>query len=385
MRAPFALTLWRTFSRGRRAHHTWRSFVDTFVKDPEVVRDKKSVAGFSLASFQENKRTLSRVEQVHALVFDFDNGDTTFKQAVKLFADTAKIVYTTFSHTTDHPKLRLILPFPRPVSADEYARVWDWAAKKITSAGHMLDEAARDASRFWYLPSHKPKAPYEWRELSGSLIDLEGALRAVPHTPPSISLLGADTASRRPPRKWAEVDGEAAKTFFGRAFEHAGLAFYDPLENGALPVVCPWFKEHTTGDEGDSSTVIFPPTTSAQWGLFHCSHAHCAQRTTLDLLDVLPSTALDAARKDHGSGLVRVKIRAGWTQKLDSLPGVPALERMIMRCYPNGGGPPLVWTVKIGSRAHTAGLDGMSVEELQGRRVDLVLRGREISWGRLAP
>lgn len=387
MSAPLIVTLWRTFSRGRREEHTWRSFIDTFIRDPEVVRDKKKVAGFSLASFVDNRRALPRVEQVHALILDFDNGDTTVKQAARLLPDVCGVTYTTFRHTAEHPKLRVIFLLRRPVNASEYARIWAWVADKITRAKRVLDESTRDASRFWYLPSHPPGATYEWRELKGAPLDVEKALSENgAHLRPFLA--AAPARERQAPLpssgKGCVCVGSAAQSFFGRVFERAGMVCGE-LDNEALAVVCPWANEHTSGVDGDSSTVIFPPTTEAGWGLFHCSHAHCARRVTADLLDVLPLKALDAARREHGSGLIRAKIRAGFVQHLGALPELPALERFVLRCYPNGGGPPWVWTVKIGSRAHVEGLNALPIMALRGCWVDLAVREREITWGRLVP
>ena len=381
---PFFLTLWRTFSRGRRARYSWSEFVDTFVADPEVVREKESVAGFSLASFEGDRRTLSRVEQVHALTLDFDQGDTTVEQALRLLPEVRGVTYTTFSHTPEHPKLRVIYPFSRPVDAGEYERIWLWIADKI-GAKHALDEATRDASRFWYLPSHKPDAPYEWQTMKGSALDVPAVLKESWHTPPSFSF-PAKPLERRPkafsPRKVRVCDGSADESFFGRAFTAADMAF-ELLDNGALSVICPWAKEHTSGVDGDSSTVVFPPTSEARWGLFHCSHAHCVHRTAYDLLDVLPAAALEEARREHGAGFVRACVRSGWIQNLIALPGFPALDRLVLHCYPDGGGAPLIWTVKIGSRAHVEGLGALSADALRRQNVDLALRGREIVWGRL--
>jgi hypothetical protein len=380
-----ALTLWRSFSRGRREQRTWGSFIDTFVKDPEVVRDKRKVAGFSLAAFLENRRTLPRVEQVYALILDFDEGDTTIRQAAQLLPGVRGVTYTTFRHTKDYPKLRVIFPLSRPVDADEYARVWTWVADKITRAKRVPDESTRDASRFWYLPSHAPGAPYEWHELNGVALDVPRVLEE------SKSILSRPfpalvTRVPAPLRKRTGVCDDfqpADQSFFGRAFEQAGMSF-GLLDNGALPVACPWASQHTGGVDGDSSTVVFPATTHSGWGLFHCSHAHCVERTTFDLLDVLPADALDKARRHHGSGVVRAKIRAGWMQHLEARQEFDALDRFILRCYPNGGGPPLIWTVKIGSRAHVEGLDAQPLRALRGRMVDLAVRGREITWGRFA-
>jgi hypothetical protein len=120
--------------------------------------------------------------------------------------------------------------------------------------------------------------------------------------------------------------------------------------------------------------------------MFKCSHAHCARRTTLDLLDVLDPTALAAARREHGAGLVRAHVRAGFVQRLEALEEFAALDRFVLRCYPQGGGAPLVWTVKLGSKTHMEGLEALPLRALRRRRVDLAVRGRcEITWGRIVP
>ena len=385
--STFIMTLWRTFSRGRRTKHTWRSFIDTFVQDPEVVRDKRKVAGFSLACFENNRRTLSRVEQVHALVLDFDNGDTTVKQASKLFPETASVIYTTFSHSPKCPKLRIILPFEKSLSAEEYARVWDWASRRIIKAGHALDESTRDASRFWFLPSHQPGAPYEWKELNGKPFDVATALKEVTSLtrplpgPSTAEKAGAPLHPRGNGRVSVIDDTVADQTFFGRAFVLADMAF-DVLDNDMLPVICPWAKTHTTGEDGDSSTVIMPPTTDAGLGLFHCSHAHCVRRTTLDLLDALPVAALEAARKEHGRGFVRARIIDGWVQRLESLPDAPPLDRFILKLRPREGAV-FTMTAKLGSSMHLKYLDALALPMLIGRRVDLWMERKEIKTARL--
>lgn len=375
------VTLWRTFSRGRRSKYTWREFTDTFIRNPEVVLEKSSVAGFSLGSFIENRRALSRVEAVYALTFDFDGGDTPLDRAHRLIRDAAGVAYTTFSHSENYPKLRAIFRLDRPVNAEEYARIWILFAKKIAENGHALDESARDASRFWYLPSHRPKALYEWRELDGEPIDVEQTLKDAPQ--PLVSGSGPAT------RKWSELcvpiaGGVGAETFFGRAFELAGMSF-DPLLNGALPVICPWSKDHTSGFDGDSSTVVFPPTTDARWGLFHCSHAHCVRRKTPDLLDVLPVEALDEARREHGRGMLRAKVIRGWEERLEPLYELPAMDRFVLRCKPRGYTPAFTMTVKESSSTHLQYLDGLPLSKLIGRRLDVSMEGREIKAARLVP
>jgi hypothetical protein len=263
---------------------------------------------------------------------------------------------------------------------------------------HAVDPATCDPSRLWFVPAVPIFGPnhYAWRELKGRALDVERVLRGAARLRPLPGAGQAGSMSKGRPRQEVGESARgptspAADSFFGRAFVLAGWAHdpetgeaFEPTERGALPVVCPWEREHTGGIDGDTSTVVLPPTSEAKWGLFKCSHAHCAARTTLDLLDALPAAALAAARHEHGAGLVRARVARGHVQHLDPQPGFPALDRLALWLVPVGGGTGFTWTVKLGSRAHDA-LDGLGVEALRGRRVDVAIRGREITWGRLVP
>ena len=383
---PVVLTLWpsRREPFGRQSSMTWDRFVARFVADPESANRKDRVAGFALASFA-GRRALANVEKVFALVLDFDDGDTTLEQAALLFPRTRAAVYTTFSSTPAKPKLRLILPFTRPVSADEYARIWLWAEGRCTKRKRTIDASTRDPSRLWFIPSHAVGCTtYAWRELPGRPVDVAKVLAAAPPLPliPVRLKRGNGPARARRTQEVAEGMGAPAnESFWGRAFELAGMALAT-LGNGQVAVVCPWESEHTGGDTV-SSTVILPPTEDG-WGIFLCRHAHCAKRRTLDLLDVLPAPALEAARIEHGSGLVRARVVRGFVQHLDAHDGLAALDRFMLWCEPVGGGAGFRWTVKLSSEAHRA-LQSLSLGRLLGRRVDVAMRGSEVTWAKLVP
>ena len=78
------------------------------------------------------------------------------------------------------------------------------------------------------------------------------------------------------------------------AFSAAGWA-RKHLSKGHWAVKCPWASEHTGGDGKDSSTVIFPPAEGSTMGAFHCSHAHCSERTLRDVLAMIPQEAKQQA------------------------------------------------------------------------------------------
>jgi hypothetical protein len=165
--------------------------------------------------------------------------------------------------------------------------------------------------------------------------------------------------------------------------KHAGLTI-GFTDTGALAVRCPWRNEHTTSTNGvDTSSVILPPTGEWRWGIFKCLHDHCRYRTTLDLLGVLDPKALEVARKEHGAGLVRTKVHAGWVQHLDARDELEELDRICLRCYPRGGAAPILVSVQVESPAHVGGLEGFPIEHLMGRYIDLAIRGDKVTWMRL--
>lgn len=68
-----------------------------------------------------------------------------------------------------------------------------------------------------------------------------------------------------------------------------------PVAIDKVAVVCPWNDEHTTGEAGDSGTVIF---TGGARHTFYCSHSHCRGRGLPDLRNLDPH-AYDAACREQ--------------------------------------------------------------------------------------
>lgn len=58
--------------------------------------------------------------------------------------------------------------------------------------------------------------------------------------------------------------------------------------DGALIVVCPWEADHSTGHQGDGSTVWFPAGTNGyDRGHFKCLHGHCEGRGDTDFFEAV--------------------------------------------------------------------------------------------------
>ncbi len=110
-------------------------------------------------------------------------------------------------------------------------------------------------------------------------------------------LLKADEVGPRPAR---EGDGTARDTVLGEAFFLAGkLGAVYP--DGVAAVCCPWADEHSDarGRGEDSSTVILPPAGGSRLGGWSCKHSHCVSRTWKDVLQALPSAAVQAAQQKY--------------------------------------------------------------------------------------
>jgi hypothetical protein len=141
------------------------------VVEPEA---KVHLPAWSPASYPvDATRRASSVESVSCLVLDVDDG-TALDAVWSLWPAAARVLHTSWSHTVEHPKCRLILPLASPVPRSHWSRSWEWAARHARLRGVTIDRACSDASRLYFLPATRSEAwAYEARvELEAPLLDL---------------------------------------------------------------------------------------------------------------------------------------------------------------------------------------------------------------------
>ncbi|WP_369064761.1 DUF5906 domain-containing protein [Burkholderia gladioli] len=86
--------------------------------------------------------------------------------------------HTTRSHTEDAPRLRIVVPFNRPVSADEYRRIVPVLGEGF---GVAYDPASIKPSQMMYLPVRNAGAPFESGSSFGSgFVDVDKLLLSAP-------------------------------------------------------------------------------------------------------------------------------------------------------------------------------------------------------------
>ena len=167
------------------AVHTWSSFKDLF-RIPEI--GTKEGRCYVAADMPDGRRSQSLINTTSLIIFDLDSkGDSIIStedivDAVKN-ENVEAILHSTFSHTENKPRLRLICKTSSPIDADKHKQVLLSAADKLGIAG-VIDRACIEPSRLFYLP----RCPmglidnYVFKLFEGDPIDVDSCLNEAAHT-----------------------------------------------------------------------------------------------------------------------------------------------------------------------------------------------------------
>ncbi len=116
--------------------------------------DLKDVGGFVAGSLHGGRRKASAVTGRDVVTLDFDTvpayGTEGILQAVEKLG-CGYAVYSTRKHMETAPRLRVLFPLDRTVSADEYEPIARWMAAQIGI--QMADPTTFEPSRLMYWPS----------------------------------------------------------------------------------------------------------------------------------------------------------------------------------------------------------------------------------------
>jgi hypothetical protein len=103
------------------------------------------------------------------LVLDLDGG-LSIDAALVRTTGLDSVVHTSWSHTPDSPRFRLVLPLARPVPGARWADAWNAA---VDALGFPADPACKNANRRFLLPVQPPGAPIGYAlHRPGAALDL---------------------------------------------------------------------------------------------------------------------------------------------------------------------------------------------------------------------
>lgn len=158
---------------------------ETVKKGKTTEHGKMNVGIFAPVTWSEmsGARSKSKVELVHAMVFDFDGlTDEQMSATLSAFDGICHVAYSSFSHKSPAKgglcAFRVIVPFDEPVPAADYITddrrgVWYVVEQMMPH----LDESTKDPSRYWFKPSYRvDRAGTEFTQMGAGAVFKTSAL-----------------------------------------------------------------------------------------------------------------------------------------------------------------------------------------------------------------
>lgn len=143
----------------------------------------------------DSRRGSENVLHLSCLVLDYDSG-LPIDEAAAAWEAYFHIVHTTWSHTPETPKFRLVLPLAEPVRPEDWRTVYEWAEERAGGGGadRPVDPTGKSIGTTFALPAVADAAmPRVAFAQPGPLLDacLEGLIEtaadlpddAEPHAP----------------------------------------------------------------------------------------------------------------------------------------------------------------------------------------------------------
>lgn len=169
---------WQEFVEKLRTPQRTNETLEEFMKLKKSEQDNlKDVGGFVGGTINGNRRKNDAIVSRDLITLDFDNiiaGMTAdvFKKVNSL--GCAYVIYSTRKHAEFAPRLRIILPTDRSITADEYEPI----ARKLASliGIQMADPTTFEVSRLMYWPSCSIDSDYVFDYSDKAFVSADGIL-----------------------------------------------------------------------------------------------------------------------------------------------------------------------------------------------------------------
>ena len=199
---------------GRRRATSWSAVVTALTR-PRVMASKGDAPGWSPATFVGDYRAKQNVELVYAVGFDVDVDGTELAELAHVLARHACVLHTTHSHRPEAPRLRAVALLSRGATVVEHDGVWAFVRDLLAAAGVRVGDA-KDASRFWFMPSTPDAVLFASEVCTGAAIDVDTVMHKVTRD------RLADLERRQ--REWTDVPRARADGYSAGALRRASEA-----------------------------------------------------------------------------------------------------------------------------------------------------------------
>jgi len=171
-----AFTYCVNFGSAETKSATWSKFAATVSRSESFDTKEQSIRRAAIVGGVRQDETAGRAENVTTrtvLTLDYDDfpSGTNLDEiefALEMALDCAFVAYSTFRHTPEAPRIRVMAPLSRVVSADEYPLIVDAIAKLVGLEG--MDKCSKVIGQIMFLASnHTDVEPWSMATGSGVL------------------------------------------------------------------------------------------------------------------------------------------------------------------------------------------------------------------------
>lgn len=190
---------------------SWRALCSNLSR---VSIGQKDGPGWVAAEIPDGPRKSERVLSVSLLVFDIDNKDHTITdidlQEKILSSGYRAVIHSTYNHSPENPRFRLILDISEPISPENHKALLLHIADNL-GISDFIDKVCVDSARYFYLPRCPIESlkDYIFWSSNGTPVDVSAQLDLI-----SISdeTLPIPLAKEMPePTDWKENDHNISK------------------------------------------------------------------------------------------------------------------------------------------------------------------------------
>ncbi|WP_404803134.1 DNA primase family protein [Lapidilactobacillus bayanensis] len=151
---------------------------ETSAQWAKMTKDKqheiKDVGGFVGGWLKEGRRKAENVQNRSILTLDADFPNHNLWEDIQMLFDESIAVYSTHAFTKDNPRMRLIIPLARAVTADEYVPL----ARKVAEQFGMnnFDDTTYQPERLMFWPSVSKNGQFIFEYQDGDLLSPDKVL-----------------------------------------------------------------------------------------------------------------------------------------------------------------------------------------------------------------
>ena len=155
-----------------------RRTTETVAEYKKFAKDRrdaaKDVGGYILGHLKGGRRKKDTVESRSGITLDADHADSGFIGQVEMLFPCQCAIYSTHSHTSEAPRLRVVVPLSRDVTPDEYASLSRLVADEIGM--DYFDDSTYEPERLMYWPSTPADGEYVFKTIDGEALDPDAYL-----------------------------------------------------------------------------------------------------------------------------------------------------------------------------------------------------------------